>query len=72
MAIDGYRTAQQLADHMGWSLSWVRQIIRDGRLAAQQIGRSYLISDQALADYLATRRPRGWQPGRPRKHSPGT
>lgn len=52
---------------MGWSVRWVLELIRTGKLKAQKLGKNYLIQEDSLAAYLKQRKPIGWQPGRPRK-----
>ncbi|MGH2727981.1 MAG: Fic family protein, partial [Actinomycetota bacterium] len=51
-----------------YSAAYLRQIVLSGRLKAVREGRLYLSSKAWLNEYIATRDPRGGQPGsRPRK-----
>ena len=51
--------------HLLASPAYLRQLAQNGRLRAVQEGRLWLSSRAWLADYVASRDPRGGAPGRP-------
>jgi excisionase family DNA binding protein len=57
-------TTDRAAQQLGISPSRLRFLIRAGRIAAERLGRDWVITPAALAAF--ERRPEGWQKGRPR------
>jgi excisionase family DNA binding protein len=52
-------TVEQVAGHLGRSPRTVRAWITAGRLAARKVGRSYLITEDALSSMVEPKAPAG-------------
>ncbi len=61
---DNWVTTEQAAEHLGITRPRVNQLIRDGRLAAEKIGRDYFILKNVLFSHVLTK-----PTGRPPKGS---
>jgi excisionase family DNA binding protein len=59
------------AEILGVSSARVLIFIRDGRLPAEKVGRTWIISPDDLEEFRKKPRPQGWKPGRPRKAKAG-
>ncbi len=49
-------SAQEVADRLASNLNFVYDLIRDGKLEAFRIGKSYKISEEAYQKYLESTR----------------
>lgn len=61
MPIAGYLTTEQVAERLGVTRGTVAVAIRQGRLRAERVGRSWLVPEVALAEsrvYPRAGRPR--------------
>lgn len=54
--VKGFITTKQAADRLGVSVGRVRQLIAEGRLPAQKVGRDNLIDEKDL-ELVADRKP---------------
>ncbi len=50
-------TAQEAAEMLNRSLSTVRAYIRDGKLKAHKVGRTYYVTDQTITEFITGERP---------------
>jgi excisionase family DNA binding protein len=62
--IEGYLTTKEVAEKLGVTVGRVRQMIADGQLPSQKIGRDNFIkeSDLALVENRQVGRPKGYSP----------
>lgn len=52
------KTTHEIADLYGFSASYIRKLITDGRIKAMIIGRMYLIDPETIGDLSRQREPR--------------
>jgi site-specific DNA-methyltransferase (cytosine-N4-specific) len=57
-------TTDQAASYLGVSTSRVRQLISEGRIVSEKIGRDHMVKEDSLEYFVQTGRKR---PGRPKK-----
>jgi excisionase family DNA binding protein len=62
--IEGYLTTKEVAEKLGVTVGRVRQMIADGHLPSQKIGRDNFIkeSDLSLVENRQVGRPKGYSP----------
>ena len=57
--IEGYLTVSELAERSGLTPSYVRRLIRDGRIDARRIGTMWVVEQREAERFLSTTRPFG-------------
>jgi len=67
--IEGYLTTKEVAEKLGVTVGRVRQMIADGQLPSQKIGRDNFIkeTDLSLVENRQVGRPKGYSPKAPKK-----
>ena len=60
-------TAEQVAEHLHMTPRTVRDMCHDGRLVASKVGKRWLITEQAVQDYLEQTSNREKRPARRRR-----
>ena len=59
-------TVAQAAARSGYSVRYIRQLCREGKLSTSTVGRAYLIDPQSLSEYVLEMQRQGTG-----KHAPG-
>jgi len=62
-----YLTIQEVADKLGVQRQRIYQLISDGILPADKLGRDWLVKEESVDEYLKIRRPVGYPRGKIRR-----
>jgi len=53
--MNGYLNLRQASNELGYTVDWLRRLIKDGRIKAERFGNQYIISKKTVEDFLKER-----------------
>jgi len=53
--MNGYLNLRQASMELGYTVDWLRHLIREGRIKAERFGNHYIVSKKTVEDFLKER-----------------